>query len=95
MSGLPRWPSPAAARPPLAVATRRDLPWTLRLVDARDVNAFSGAGWRVFDRLTHAGINPLGVGGMLQTIQVQDTPAVHEFQAAVRKWRPSGKTHHR
>ncbi|MGH7547939.1 MAG: hypothetical protein ACREMM_07185 [Gemmatimonadales bacterium] len=42
-----------AARPLLAVATRRDLPWTLRLVDACDVNAFSIAGWRVFDQLNH------------------------------------------
>jgi len=26
---------------------------------------------------------------------VQDTPAFHGFQAAVRKWHPSGKTFHR
>ena len=38
----------AAARPVLAVARRRDLPWTFRIVNTADVNAFAVPGGHIY-----------------------------------------------
>src|SRR5207302_756863 len=41
-------PLDAAVRPLVAVATRRDLPWTFRVVNTTDVNAFAIPGGHIY-----------------------------------------------